>query len=222
LRIANRVGSVLLAAGLVGLAVPAHAVEVVIGGHAGYGSYTQEDLNALIRYIDAGAGALDEVKSGAEFGGLIGVKLNNSALLALAYTRLTLSTSGASGAWSAEVSAPADCWLLSFSWLPDNDKVGRIGLGADAGIVTAKGFIAGGAAPGRTRVDFEGSGLFLAGYVVADVQLGGRTGAYLHGGFRLANLGDVDLNGEPPGESLDYSGAFARAGLRVSLGGEPR
>ena len=226
MRCARRMPCAVLAMALLAwLPASARAATVVVGGHGGYGSYTQEDLNAGIRALNARVGAtvLDEIKAGPEYGVHLGLQVNRTITVGAGFARLGGSATGSARGVAAEVSVPADCWLAFFNWLPDNDNVGRIGLGADAGLVTASGFTAVDEADGSvTRDAYEGSGLFLAGYVIGDVLLGGRASFFAHGGFRLAQVADLDLNGAASGYALDYSGAFVRVGLRLGLGGEPR
>jgi hypothetical protein len=210
---------------LVFLPAAAGAVVVVVGGHGGYGSYTQEDLNAGIRALNnrVGATVLDEIKAGAEYGGHLGLQISRTVVVGGGFVRLAGGATGSAEGVGAEVAVPADCWLAFLNWLPDNDNVGRIGLGADAGVVTVAGFTAVDEIDGSvTRDAYEGAGLFLAGYVIADLQLGGRTSLFAHGGFRLAQVAELDLNGTASDYALDYSGAFIRVGLRLAIGGDPR
>lgn len=198
---------------------PVAAAEFVLGAHGGYGAYTQEDLNGAIKGLNEAARATlaDEIKSGPEWGGHLGLRINETMILGVAYNRLKATAEGEARGSFLDLEAPADCWLAFVNWLPDSDQVGRLGLGADAGFVTVDGSAASQVAgnPVETRT-YAGDGLFLAVYVVGDVILTGGLSLLAHGGFRLAQLPDITVNGAASGFDLDYSGVFVRVGLRFA------
>lgn len=203
----------LLAAGSAG------AAEFVLGAHGGYGAYTQEDLNDAIGGLNEAARATlaDEIKGGVEWGGHLGLRINETTILGVAYSRLEAAAAGEAAGSFLDLEAPADCWLAFVNWLPDSDRVGRLGLGADAGFVTVDGGAASQVAgnPVETRT-WAGEGLFLAVYVVGDVNLAGGLSLLANGGFRLAQLPDITIDGAASGSDLDYSGIFVRVGLRFA------
>lgn len=205
--------------GALACAVPAAAADFVLGAHGGYGAYTQEDLNAAIVQLNAAARAdmADEVKSGFLWGGHAGLRINDSSILGVGYDRLLAAASGAAGGSFLDLEVPADCWYAFWHWLPDSDKVGRLGLGADAGFVTVSGRASSQVVgnPVETRA-YEGDGLFLAVSVLGDAALGGGLSLLGQGGFRLAQVPGITIDGLVSGDDLDYSGIFVRAGLRYA------
>ncbi|MFO7608278.1 MAG: hypothetical protein R6X35_03635 [Candidatus Krumholzibacteriia bacterium] len=200
-------------------AVPAAAADFVVGAHGGYGAYTQEDLNAAIRELNAAARAdlADEIAGGFLYGGHAGLRINDSSILGVGYDRLLAKASGSAGGSFLDLEVPADCWYVFWQWLPDSDKVGRLGLGADAGFVTVSGGASSrvGVNPVETR-SYEGDGLFLAVSVVGDAVLGSGFSLLGQGGFRLAQVPGITIDGLVSGDDLDYSGVFVRAGLRYA------
>ena len=199
---------------------PAAGSEIVLGVHGGYGAYSQEDLNEVIGLINGRVGheAVGEVKGGFEYGAHFGLRINATTILGVGYARLDAATSGEGGGETLDVSVPADCWLAFINWLPDSDSVGRIGLGADAGFVTADGYSR--YTSTNPVVDdaetFSGRGLFLSLYVLGDLALGETFSLLAGGGFRLAQVPDISVNGAASGSDLDYSGVFLRVGLRYA------
>ena len=198
-------------------AAPAGAADLVAGVHGGYGAYTQEDLNGVISLLNSQAGedAIPQIKGGWEFGAHLGMRINDTTILGVGFGSLSASTSGTAGQTYLDVDAPARAWHLFVNWLPDSDQVGRFGLGADAGFVTVDGrAIYPDESGARTVEDWEGDGLFLAVYAVGDLALGAGLSIVTHGGFRLAQVPDIAIEGLSSSDDLDYSGMFVRVGLR--------
>lgn len=200
-------------------ALPAAATEIVLGVHGGYGAYTQEDLNQVIGLINQRAGeeAVAEVKGGFEYGAHFGMRINATTILGVRYARLDAATSGQGPGETLDVSVPADCWLAFANWLPDSDHVGRLGLGADAGFITVDGYSRYTQVPDTD--DFEvyaGKGIFLSLYVLGDLAVTESFSLLASGGFRLAQVPDITVNGASSPSELDYSGVFVRVGLRYA------
>ncbi len=216
----RRIVLLLILPAVLPVAMPALASEMVLGVHGGYGAYSQEDLNEVIGLINGRVGdeAVGEVKGGFEYGAHFGLRINATTILGVSYARLDAATAGAGEGETLDVSVPAACWLAFINWLPDSDSVGRIGLGADAGFVTVDGYSR------YTSVDqgvddyetFAGKGLFLSLYVLGDLALSESFSLLASGGFRLAQVPDITVNGASSSSDLDYSGVFVRVGLRYA------
>ncbi len=210
---------VIVAAVVVGARPAAAGSKVVVDAYGGYGAYTQEDVNAIVDLINSRAGdqAVDRLKGGLELGGHLGMRINDTAILGVGYSRLRASTAGSYADEALDVDAPADVWLLFGNWLPDNDRPARLGLGLEAGFVTAKGTSRYTPTGAAAQVEhWKGNGLFLALYLVGDADLGAGLHLVADGGFRLAQVPDITIDGESSSSKLDYSGIFGRVGLRYA------
>ncbi len=209
---------VLIALCLLVLAAPASA-QFLVGFHGGWGSFTQEDLNAALKDFnnEAQTTVVDELTGGLEYGAHIGWQLNDVTVIGAAWSRLQGNVSGRSGSTWLEGELPATCWLAFLNWLPGDGEVARLGLGADVGWMVVDGWISSRIA-GYPQVDhvYEGGGLFLSLYVVGDLVLGSGLSMVAEGGFRMAQVPDTKQDGESINLDLDYSGLFARMGLRFT------
>jgi hypothetical protein len=190
---------------------------VVLSVQSGWGAHTQEDLNEAINEFNQAAGepVAPTLDSGWDWGARVGMQGAGTTALGVGWQRLTGEVSGSAGGSWLELSVPADCWLAWMTWLPDNDQVGRVGLAADVGFLqvdgSARSQIEGSLPEERT---YEGKGLFLALAVVGDAALSETLSLQGYAGFRLAQVPNLQVNGNTEDYSLDYSGVFVRAGLR--------
>ena len=188
-------------------------------------SYAMTDLNDAIRKANAEAGSgvaqQREVLSGFGLGGTLGAELGSGVGLGIGVDRL-YGRSGAGGPsedFSMELSAYG---LRVFGSLPiSRTNAGSVFVGGSMGVLVATGWVRSEVAGvGRYQADLDGDGPLLELFLGADLALYPSAGLEFNAGYRHARVDYVTL-GDLEWWDLDYSGVFARTGLRLRLAGLP-
>ncbi len=215
------------------LASAARAAAPLAPWVAGYGSwstYAMGDVNDAIAGLESevqrtmGLGMdMAEIRSGFGFGLEGGADVGRLAFV-LGYERLTGSTDANAGDMKFEFRLPANAYIGRVEYvLPTRARVGlRVGLGA--GIVSLAGaekvtF----AYRGSATNDVSGSGALLEARGTAELRAAAHLAVLGSIGYRYAKVGSPRfesgsfLEHYVPGLDVDYSGFFARAGVRVPL-----
>jgi hypothetical protein len=225
-----RLAPALLVAGLLLTLVPAaHAqtqTRFGIHGFFGYQGHAMDDINTLI--VDpvnelfynaapqSGAPRMDDLSGHTSFGGGVTADVGRKFRVAADYERLGGSTNISGGPGYFKISVPADVFLLTGTYFfPSASKV-RLGLGAGLGYyssaATAEGNITIGTDTFAGTSDIGGSGVGYHFQGDLDYAAGSKINLQASLGYRIAKF-DADIDGDPLGGQLDWSGVLTRAGL---------
>lgn len=213
--------SFVLATG-VDLAMPpsASASPVWVGGTLAYNSYNMSDLNDLIDAIndEIYPFEMEELNGGLAFGLQLGIEPTAGRRVYVAYERLSGTSDVADHSGEIEIQVPANHLVVGAEYdLPSASTTSRLGIGGAVGLVSASGGskirITG---EGGASADYEGSALAVQGYVYGSFRPGNSNFAISpQVGYRLANIGDPEIDNESAIFDLDYSGVIVRVALRL-------
>ena len=167
---------------------------------------------------------MDEVHGGLGLGVAFGLALPSRFSLGVGYDRLFASSDVGDASGSIEYDLPANAFRGFFQYsLPSAGMSGAY-LGSSLGLVTEAGSatvsISG---QGSVKGDLKGTGALFELFAGGDWWAAPQFALSGSAGYRYAKIGETKINGStaylPNGEkeSIDYSGIFARAGIKVAL-----
>lgn len=191
-----------------------------MSAHGSMATYGMSDVNDAIGTINAGLGSgleMKEVKNGFGVGGAFGLELPSRFSIGVGYDRLLASSDVSDG--STEFNLPANAFraMAQYSFA----GIGTSGayIGASAGMILAAGSMT---ELGVTS-DVEGSAPMFEMFTGGDWWAGPQFALTGSAGYRYAKIGEFKVGGDTAyltnneKATIDYSGIFARAGVKFAL-----
>ena len=219
---------------LILLAAPSAAfatAKVGVSVFGGYQTYTMSDINdELISPINAallGTGfKMDEISSGAGYGGGIRVRTEGNLVIGLDYNRLIGGTDLTAPGGTFKFDAPADAITGTVTYLFPSASKARFGLGGGVGFYMADAVASlyDSGTSSYVESNLKGDGFGLHGLGAMDVTLSPAVHADLSVGYRYAKTTDLESEGVKIVKSngddatLDWSGFMSQAGLSFYFG----
>jgi hypothetical protein len=190
--------------------------------------YSMTDVNDGISDVNsaiAGSGLkMNEIKSGAGIGGTFGLEMPSRFSIGAGYDRLFASTDVGDASGSIKLSFPANAFRVSGQYGFAGMGTSGAYVGASAGMVQEvgdfKSTISGSGAPSGK---VTGSGAMFEMFTGGDWWATPQFALTGSGGYRYAKIGETKIDGTTwtnasgDKETIDYSGAFIRAGVKVGL-----
>lgn len=204
------------------------AVGPWISGSFGGSLYSMEDINDDVRNINAllaGSGlSMEEVTKGPSLGVAFGIDLANGFGFGIGFDRLAASTDVSDASGSLEYDMPANLIRAFGRYSFSNTGQARGFIEASVGRVSTVGQVKlSVSGSGAMSADLEGSAMAFEGCVGGEFWSTPQFALTGSAGFRRAKSSDATVDNEPiytaSGEnySIDYSGMFARAGIKVAF-----
>ena len=179
------------------------------------------NLNAAL----AGTGLrMDEIHGGLGVGVAFGIELPTRVSFGLAYDRLGASTDVADSSASITYDFPANAFRAFGQYSFSGAGAAHAHVGGSLGLIQEAGSVGVAITDGGfASEDIHGSSLLLELFTGGDFWAGPQFALSASAGYRHANVGEIKVNGSTVylsnGEkySIDYSGVFIRAGIKVAL-----
>lgn len=199
-----------------------------LSGHLGGSTYSMEDVNDDIGEINsslAGSGlSMDEITKGFNFGAAFGLDVPGGFAVGVAFDRLTGSSEVGDWSGSIEYDLPANLLRGFGRYSFQSAGKAKAFLEASLGrVMSASSVSLSITDVGSESVDLEGSGMAFEGAAGVSIWTTPQFAITAMAGYRKATVNDVEVDGVPiyntsgGSYSIDYSGAFVRAGLTVAL-----
>ena len=185
----------------------------------GYGTYAMDDLNDVIREMNATAGGdyFDEIDGGALVNASGGIIYPSGVAIGLSVETLRADTKYADPDGSLDIDFPAVALTGIIEYQFPTRTAIKPHISGEFGKIFTDGrvtLIDGG---GTESYNYEGSAIYLAGVAGADMPISSSFSIRAQVGYRLADMTDLKYNTYNVLLDLDYTGFFIRAGLRWGL-----
>ena len=206
-----------------------------IGLNGSWGGYKMTDVNDRIAGVHHGVDeegnpvsvGLKKITAGLGLGGSAGLDFPGHVTLGVGYERLSASSKASFTGGSYEYRVPANALRGFMEYrIPPRGRFGaRLGVGGGTVMEAGPAAIAIDFTDGTANrsFPFEGSGALLEVYGSGEWRATSRVAATASLGYRHAKAAEIkeagsvlfEAGGSP--STVDYSGGFARLGLRVAL-----
>ncbi|HEU5311112.1 MAG TPA: hypothetical protein VFV24_06635 [Candidatus Eisenbacteria bacterium] len=224
---------VLLALGVSTVTTPSAATQVGVTAFGGYNTYSMEDVNDFINFLNTDPGflggtgySLDDISSGWGYGAGLRVRPSGDKIvIGLDYERLMASSELEVFDASLTLDVPANAFTGTvFYFFPSTSRA-RFGLGAGVGYYSSSGELVGEDSGSSESIDVEGSGVGFHGVGAVDIGISSTVHFEGSAGYRMAKtsdvkVGDVEItNSAGDDASIDWSGLMTRLGFTFYFGG---
>ena len=208
----------------------AHAgsVRPWFGAHGSMSTYSMSDVNRDISNFNAaiaGSGlSMDEIHGGLGLGMTLGIDLPSPFSIGVGYDRLSASTDVGDASGSIKYKFPANAFRAFGQYSFSGAGASRGHIGGALGLINEAGSVTveiTGQTPFEENV--HGSGALFELFGGGDWWASPQFAITGSAGYRYAKINEIKVLGEvvyiSPGEkeSIDYSGIFARVGIKLAL-----
>jgi len=214
---------VLAAATLVASEANAETVPLLgLYAFGGYQGYAMGDINDWLDPVNEALSepgapmTIEDLDGGASFGAGVLIDIDRNWRIYGEYERLADETGGGNQLGSFKVEVSSDAYLAGATYfLPSSGKT-RFGIGAGLGYYEFKGSTesSGATAGAPFGSSLGAAGNTLGGHIRAELDIAMSESMHLGAGlgYRKAS-GQFEVNGDPTGVDVDWSGLMTRVGI---------
>lgn len=181
-----------------------------------------ENLNVTV--LSPSGLTMEHIKSGFAFDASLGMDIPPKLSITLGYSRFFASSEVGDPTGSLKYDLPANAFRATAQYAFRGTDASGFFAGAGAGLVSSAGSITVSATgAGSISSEIKGSGPLFEGFLGWNGVLSPIFGVTASAGYRYARIPEIKMNGQTvyltdgQKESVDYSGIYFRAALRLYL-----